>query len=126
VSRHLVLGSGLDAADRLDQLSHIGLWIEVVRLVHLHPHVLNGVLSPELVLGFGEQHQGEGDLEQVVHAGGDQTTSDLVLQGDLDELEGGAEGLGAHELGGACEDDLEVRLEDGRGVGGVEFLEEDV
>lgn len=44
-------------------------------------------------------------MEEVVDAGGDETTSGLVLEGDLDQLEGRAKGLGAHELGGAAEDD---------------------
>lgn len=46
----------------------------------------------------------------------DHLTSELELEANLDGLEGGAEGLGAYELGAFREDDVQVALQHGTNV----------
>ena len=64
VVRYFLFPGSLDWANGFDQLNDLQFGVEWVRVVNLHPHVLNGVLIPYLVLLLSNQEQGQCDLVQ--------------------------------------------------------------
>lgn len=58
----LLLAGCLDAADALHEEFDDVLCVVRVRLVHLHAHVLDRVLTPQAELTLTQQHQRQRDL----------------------------------------------------------------
>lgn len=83
----------------------------------MQPDVLNGVLRPEFILVLGEQHERQRDVvEDGLHMALDGLAGLGGLEGGLDELEGGAEGLGAYKVGFFVNEYFEVGVNEGGSV----------
>ena len=113
IFRDLLFSGGLNVANTLNKKLYNAFGVERVRLVHLHTHILNRILCPELILTLAEEHQWERnlvhyDIDVII----DHPPRLLELQSNLDCLQCCTESLRAHELGALCEDDVQMTLQD--------------